>query len=42
MPQVLVTMTSAMLLLCSRLLLGSDPFPEVGNASGGLPHASRA
>ena len=34
-PQVLVTMTSAMLLLWSRFLLGSDPFPEVGNASGG-------
>ena len=34
-PQIMVTMTAAMLLLWSRFLLGSDPFPEVGNASGG-------
>lgn len=34
-PQILVTMTAAMLLLWSRFLLGSDPFPETGTASAG-------
>ncbi len=31
-PQIMVTMTAAMLLVWSRFLLGSAPFPELGSA----------